>query len=190
MWSYHRQPRLVRSSSFTLLLASRMILGLSSGVLLVAAFSAVAKMVPPEKIGSAIGTVILGFSSAMILGVPIGIVLTECSAGGYLPLPSCRQPHYPDRHGAYAAGDRRRQSRSVQPTIHRICESGHSVCFTAGPVQRSWQLRHVYVFNFFSRHILHRSASESGSLCSHSELPAQSAPALADRRSINGEACG
>ena len=65
------------SSSFTVLLASRMILGLSSGVLLVAAFSAVAKMVPPERIGSAIGTVILGFSSAMILGVPIGIVLTD-----------------------------------------------------------------------------------------------------------------
>lgn len=65
------------SSGFTLLIVSRMILGVSSGVLLVAAFSAVAKMVPPEKIGSAIGTVILGFSSAMILGVPIGIALTE-----------------------------------------------------------------------------------------------------------------
>jgi DHA1 family putative efflux transporter-like MFS transporter len=65
------------SSSFTLLIASRMILGLSSGVLLVAAFSAAAKMVPPEKIGSAIGTIILGFSSALILGVPIGIALTH-----------------------------------------------------------------------------------------------------------------
>jgi DHA1 family putative efflux transporter-like MFS transporter len=65
------------SSSFTLLIASRMILGVSAGVLLVAAFSAAAKMVPPEKIGSAIGTIILGFSSAMILGVPIGIALTN-----------------------------------------------------------------------------------------------------------------
>ncbi|RCW47438.1 MFS transporter [Paenibacillus prosopidis] len=65
------------SSSFTLLVASRIILGVSSGVLLVAAFSAAAKMVPPEKIGSTIGTIILGFSSAMILGVPIGIALTD-----------------------------------------------------------------------------------------------------------------
>lgn len=46
------------SSSFSLLIVSRMILGASSGVLLVAAFSATAKMVPPEKIGSAIGTII------------------------------------------------------------------------------------------------------------------------------------
>jgi DHA1 family putative efflux transporter-like MFS transporter len=65
------------SFSFTLLLISRLILGVSSGVLLVAAFSAAAKMVTPEKIGSAIGTIILGFSTAMILGVPIGIALTD-----------------------------------------------------------------------------------------------------------------
>ncbi|KRF03356.1 MFS transporter [Paenibacillus sp. Soil766] len=65
------------SSSFTLLFVSRMILGVSSGVLLVAAFSTAAKMVPPERIGSTIGTIILGFSSAMILGVPIGIALTH-----------------------------------------------------------------------------------------------------------------
>ncbi|MBW7458463.1 MFS transporter, partial [Paenibacillus sepulcri] len=63
------------SSGFILLMAARMILGMSSGVLMVAAFSAAAKMVPPEKIGSAIGTIILGFSSAMILGVPVGIAL-------------------------------------------------------------------------------------------------------------------
>ncbi|MFC0211635.1 MFS transporter [Paenibacillus chartarius] len=64
-------------SSFTLLLVSRVVLGVSSGVLTVAAFSAAAKLVSPDKIGSAIGTIILGFSSAMILGVPIGIALTE-----------------------------------------------------------------------------------------------------------------
>jgi MFS transporter, DHA1 family, putative efflux transporter len=65
------------SSSFTLLIVSRIILGVSAGVFLVAAFSAAAKMVPPEKIGSTMGTIILGFSSALILGVPIGILLTN-----------------------------------------------------------------------------------------------------------------
>ncbi|WP_053374493.1 MFS transporter [Paenibacillus sp. FJAT-27812] len=65
------------SFGFTLLLISRLILGVSSGVLLVAAFSAAAKLATPEKIGSAIGTVILGFSTAMILGIPIGIALTD-----------------------------------------------------------------------------------------------------------------
>jgi len=63
--------------SFAFLVISRIILGVSSGVLIVAAFSAAAKLVPPERIGSAIGTIILGFSVSMIVGVPIGIALTE-----------------------------------------------------------------------------------------------------------------
>ncbi|MEI0736334.1 MFS transporter [Paenibacillus sp. JTLBN-2024] len=32
---------------------------------------------PPDKVGASIGTIVLGFSSAMILGVPIGIVITK-----------------------------------------------------------------------------------------------------------------
>jgi len=65
------------SSHFWLLMVSRVILGISAGVYLVVAFGAVAKLVPAEKIGSSIGTVILGFSTAMVLGVPIGIVITD-----------------------------------------------------------------------------------------------------------------
>lgn len=67
----------IASTGFMILIAARMLLGLSSGVFIVAAFSAAAKLVPVEKIGSAIGTIILGFSSAMILGVPLGVALTE-----------------------------------------------------------------------------------------------------------------
>ncbi|MEC0241063.1 MFS transporter [Paenibacillus dokdonensis] len=58
------------------ILVSRVLLGVSSGVYLVTAFGAAAKIVPFEKIGGAIGTIVLGFSSAMILGVPIGIAIT------------------------------------------------------------------------------------------------------------------
>lgn len=65
------------SSDITTLIVSRIILGVSSGVYIVAAFGAAAKIVPPEKIGSAISTIVLGFSSAMILGVPIGIAITN-----------------------------------------------------------------------------------------------------------------
>lgn len=65
------------SSDIGNLMVSRTILGLSSGVYLVVAFGAVAKLVPAEKIGSAISTIVLGFSSAMILGVPIGIAITN-----------------------------------------------------------------------------------------------------------------
>jgi DHA1 family putative efflux transporter-like MFS transporter len=59
------------------LMVSRLILGISSGVFLVAAFGAAAKLVPAEKLGRAISTIVLGFSSAMILGVPIGIAITN-----------------------------------------------------------------------------------------------------------------
>ncbi|NOU86910.1 MFS transporter [Paenibacillus sp. LMG 31460] len=65
------------SSEISLLMVSRIILGVSSGVYLVVVFGAVAKLVPAEKLGSAIGTIVLGFSSAMILGVPIGIAITN-----------------------------------------------------------------------------------------------------------------
>lgn len=65
------------SSNISTLMVSRIILGVSSGVYIVAAFGAAAKIVPPEKIGSAISTIVLGFSSAMILGVPIGITITN-----------------------------------------------------------------------------------------------------------------
>lgn len=65
------------SSHVWLLMGSRIILGISSGVYLVAAMGTAAKLVPPDKLGRAIGTIVLGFSSAMVLGVPIGITITN-----------------------------------------------------------------------------------------------------------------
>ncbi|WP_199614590.1 MFS transporter [Paenibacillus alkalitolerans] len=65
------------SADFTMLMAARVILGLSAGVFLVVSFSSVAKIVAPEKIGSAIGTVILGFSASLILGIPFGIAIAN-----------------------------------------------------------------------------------------------------------------
>ncbi|MED4954888.1 MFS transporter [Paenibacillus macerans] len=65
------------SPNIAVLMLSRVILGVSSGVFLVVVFGAAAKIVPPDKIGSAIGTVVLGFSSAMILGIPLGMAIAE-----------------------------------------------------------------------------------------------------------------
>ncbi|UUZ85740.1 MFS transporter [Paenibacillus sp. P26] len=64
------------SSNISILMFSRVILGVSAGVYLVVAFGAASKLVPAEKLGRAVGTIVLGFSTAMILGVPIGIVLS------------------------------------------------------------------------------------------------------------------
>ncbi|WP_423798438.1 MFS transporter [Neobacillus sp. SAB-20_R2A] len=57
---------------FGFLVISRIILALGSGVFAIAAKTAAAKLAPPEKQAGAIGTVILGFSAAIIIGVPIG----------------------------------------------------------------------------------------------------------------------
>ncbi|WP_245600199.1 MFS transporter [Paenibacillus harenae] len=59
------------------LMASRVLLGASSGVFLVVSLGIAAKLVPAEKLGRSIGTIILGFSSAMILGVPLGIAIAD-----------------------------------------------------------------------------------------------------------------
>lgn len=67
----------VGSTQYEMLLVSRLILGVSAGVYLVVAFGSAVKFIPAEKTGSAIGTIILGFSSAMVLGVPIGIAITN-----------------------------------------------------------------------------------------------------------------
>ncbi|RJX38107.1 MFS transporter [Paenibacillus pinisoli] len=65
------------STSIIAIMAARILLGASSGVYLVVALGAVSKLVAPERIGRAVGTIILGFSSAMILGVPIGIAIAD-----------------------------------------------------------------------------------------------------------------
>lgn len=65
------------SSDYAVLMVSRLILGVSAGVFTVVAISSVAKLVPADKIGRAIGMIALGFGSAMALGVPIGIAVTN-----------------------------------------------------------------------------------------------------------------
>ncbi|MCR8643766.1 MFS transporter [Paenibacillus sp. N1-5-1-14] len=65
------------SHNVELLMLSRIILGISSGVYIVVVFGVAAKLVPAEKVGSAVGTIVLGFSTSMIFGVPIGIMITN-----------------------------------------------------------------------------------------------------------------
>lgn len=62
----------IRLPGFGFLIVSRIILALGSGVFAIAAKTAAANLASPEKQAGAIGTVILGFSAAIIIGVPIG----------------------------------------------------------------------------------------------------------------------
>ncbi|MGO4537967.1 MFS transporter [Paenibacillus sp. 2TAB19] len=65
------------SFNYETLIVSRIILGASAGVYSVVAISSVAKLVPPNRIGAAIGTIAFGFSAAMALGVPIGVAIAD-----------------------------------------------------------------------------------------------------------------
>jgi len=65
------------SSNYSILMISRVVLGISAGLFSVIALSSAAKLVPPKKVGSAIGVIGLGFGSAIAFGVPIGIAITN-----------------------------------------------------------------------------------------------------------------
>jgi DHA1 family putative efflux transporter-like MFS transporter len=62
---------------FEFLIVSRVILALSTGVFVVTAFTVATKMTPPEKQGSAIATLVMGFSTSLIIGVPLGRVIAS-----------------------------------------------------------------------------------------------------------------
>jgi DHA1 family putative efflux transporter-like MFS transporter len=60
---------------FGFLIVSRIVLAIGAGVFVIAAKTIAAKLAPPGKQAGAIGTVIIGFSAALIVGVPIGRVI-------------------------------------------------------------------------------------------------------------------
>ncbi|WP_132309701.1 MFS transporter [Paenibacillus sp. BK033] len=64
-------------SGFGALLVSRVIVALSSGVFVVTALTVAAKLAPAEKQGSAIATLVMGFSTALIVGVPLGRLIAS-----------------------------------------------------------------------------------------------------------------
>jgi len=69
------------SADFITLLVSRILLGLGAGVYSVVAISSTARLVPPDKMGGAISVIGFAFGSALTLGVPIGIAVTELWGG-------------------------------------------------------------------------------------------------------------
>ncbi|MUT65216.1 MFS transporter [Paenibacillus sp. NEAU-GSW1] len=62
---------------YEFLVISRIILALSAGVFVVTSLTVVSALAPAEKQGSAIATVVMGFSAALIVGVPLGRVIAS-----------------------------------------------------------------------------------------------------------------
>lgn len=57
---------------FNFLMASRVVLGVGTGVFVVTAYSIAAKLAPPGRQGRAMSNVSMGFSASLVFGVPIG----------------------------------------------------------------------------------------------------------------------
>ncbi|MFG0215343.1 MFS transporter [Brevibacillus porteri] len=65
------------SLSFSLLMVSRILLGLCGGIYTVVALAQAANMASPEKKGSSIAIILMGFSLSLVLGVPLGTMLGD-----------------------------------------------------------------------------------------------------------------
>ena len=83
-------------AGFALFLAARVVVGAAQGLFIAAAFPIATSVVPPERRGRAMATVISGFASASAIGLPLGTLLgqvvgwrgsfTAVVAGGLLVL--------------------------------------------------------------------------------------------------------
>ncbi|MGV7116506.1 MFS transporter [Paenibacillus kyungheensis] len=62
---------------FFFLFVSRIFLALSAGVFIVTALMVASKLASPGKQGSGIATVVMGFSTALVVGVPLGRVIAS-----------------------------------------------------------------------------------------------------------------
>lgn len=58
-------------------LFARIIMALGAGLVLVTALNIAAKLAPPDKKASSIATVVMGFTASLIIGVPLGRIMTD-----------------------------------------------------------------------------------------------------------------
>lgn len=63
--------------NFVTLMLARAILGIGNGAFVAIAFALIATIVPPKKVVSSMANLSIGFSAALVLGVPIGRVISE-----------------------------------------------------------------------------------------------------------------
>ena len=71
------------SSSFEYALGIRIIQGVSGGIATVVAMAVATRLVEKERRGRAIGIILMGLSSSLVLGVPIGTFLAKYLDGEF-----------------------------------------------------------------------------------------------------------
>lgn len=62
---------------FGLLMASRVLLGIGTGVFVVTAYGIAAKLAAPGRQGGAMANVVMGYSSSLVFGVPLGRMIAS-----------------------------------------------------------------------------------------------------------------
>lgn len=72
------------SQTFEMVLFTRILQGLSGGIVTVLAMAVATRLVEKEKRGQAIGIILMGLSSSLVLGVPIGTFLSEIMGWRFL----------------------------------------------------------------------------------------------------------
>ncbi|APJ09675.1 MULTISPECIES: MFS transporter [Bacillus] len=65
------------SSTFALVMISRVLIAMSTALVVVLSLTITAKLVEPAHRAKALGLIFIGISSSLVLGVPIGIFITE-----------------------------------------------------------------------------------------------------------------
>ncbi|MEQ6077962.1 purine transporter PbuE, partial [Bacillus subtilis] len=65
------------SPNFATLMVSRVLAAMSTGLIVVLSLTIAPKIVAPEYRARAIGIIFMGFSSAIALGVPLGILISD-----------------------------------------------------------------------------------------------------------------
>ncbi|QGQ97331.1 MFS transporter [Paenibacillus psychroresistens] len=65
------------SPNFTVLIVSRIVLASSASIFTVVALTVGSNLVAPEKRGNAIGIIIMGFSTSLVVGAPLGTLIGE-----------------------------------------------------------------------------------------------------------------
>ncbi|HWR06541.1 MFS transporter [Sporomusa sp.] len=61
---------------FSFLMASRIVMGVGTGVFVVTAYAITAKLASPGRQGEAMSNISMGFSASLVFGVPIGRIIT------------------------------------------------------------------------------------------------------------------
>ncbi|SFB59034.1 MFS transporter, DHA1 family, purine base/nucleoside efflux pump [Cohnella sp. OV330] len=65
------------SDAYAAMIALRAVLGASAGVYLTTALGALPKLLPADRLGRAMSTVMMAFGAASVLGAPVGIALAD-----------------------------------------------------------------------------------------------------------------